>query len=113
MSNYYGEGGGLRAVGELTQDQRAELQRIEAATRSPLFWVWNIGHFVSVPVLGYHGYKRNDSVGWALVWGLFGSIAWPVTVPIAFAQGFGKRKVRTNRRRRRTSRSRRTSRRAA
>jgi hypothetical protein len=69
----------------------------------------------SVGVLGYHGYKRNDSVGWALVWGIFGSVVWPITVPIAFAQGYGKKKrVKSNRRRarRRTSRRRRrTSRR--
>lgn len=71
--------------------------------------LWLAG-LASVPVLGYHGYKRNDSVGWALVWGIFGSIVWPITVPVAFAQGYGKRKVGRNRRRRpRTSR--RTSRR--
>lgn len=39
----------------------------------------------------YHGYKRNDSLGWGLLWGLAGS-ALPVVVPvIALAQGFGKR----------------------
>lgn len=38
----------------------------------------------------YHGYKRNKSVGWALVWGFFGG-AFPIVVPaIAVAQGFGK-----------------------
>jgi hypothetical protein len=40
----------------------------------------------------YHGYKRNQSVGWALAWGLFGAVAPIVAVPIALAQGFGKRK---------------------
>lgn len=38
----------------------------------------------------YHGYKRNDSIGWALGWGLVGSMFWPITVPLMFAQGFGK-----------------------
>lgn len=45
----------------------------------------------ALAALTYHGYKRNDdSIGWGLTWGLLGSLAWPVTVPIAFAQGFGK-----------------------
>jgi hypothetical protein len=39
----------------------------------------------------YHGYKRNDSIGWAIWWSLNGTIFPFVTVPIALAQGFGKR----------------------
>lgn len=73
-----------------------------------------IGGTLSMPALAYHGYKRNDSVGWAFVWGFFGSMVWPVMVPVALAQGFAKPKrgVRRNPRRRRTTRRRRTSRRA-
>lgn len=41
----------------------------------------------------YHGYKRNDSVGWAVAWGLLGGIFPVITPAIALAQGFGKRKV--------------------
>jgi hypothetical protein len=41
---------------------------------------------------GYHGYKRNNSVGWALGWSLLGSLFPIIVLPIAFAQGFGKRK---------------------
>ncbi len=48
--------------------------------------------FASFLALTYHGYKRNDSVGWALVWGILGGIVWPITVPIAVAQGFAKPK---------------------
>lgn len=45
---------------------------------------------VSAGASAYHGYKRNKSVGWALVWGLFGG-SFPIVVPaIALAQGFGK-----------------------
>jgi hypothetical protein len=42
----------------------------------------------------FHGYRRNRSIGWAIVWGLLGGI-FPVFTPtIALAQGFGKpRKV--------------------
>lgn len=39
----------------------------------------------------YHGYKRNESVGWAIGWGLFGSILPFVALPVAYFQGFGKR----------------------
>lgn len=55
----------------------------------------------------YHGYKRNDSVGWALGWGILAGAFPLVTIPIAVAQGFGKRKggLTPNRsRRRRNSR---------
>lgn len=45
---------------------------------------------ISSALSAYHGYKRNDSVGWALWWGLMGSIAPVITPTIAFAQGFGQ-----------------------
>lgn len=40
----------------------------------------------------YHGYRRNDSLGWGLVW--FGSgIIFPlVTSVVSLAQGYGRRK---------------------
>lgn len=40
----------------------------------------------------YHGYRRNQSIGWALWWGLMGSMFPVVTPAIAVAQGFGDRK---------------------
>jgi hypothetical protein len=44
-------------------------------------------------VLGaYHGYKRNSSVGWAFGWSVFGSLVPFLALPVAFAQGFGKKK---------------------
>jgi len=50
----------------------------------------------------YHGYKRNDSVGWALWWGLTAAAFPIITIPIALAQGFGKKKgMMPNKRRRR------------
>lgn len=46
---------------------------------------------VSSAASAYHGYKRNDSVGWAVAWGLLGA-AFPVITPVvAVAQGYGKR----------------------
>lgn len=41
----------------------------------------------------YHGYKRNNgSIGWAIGWAVLGGAFWPVTIPVALAQGFGKPK---------------------
>ncbi len=40
--------------------------------------------------LAYHGYKRTRSVGWAVGWAILGGMFWPIAVPIAVAQGFGK-----------------------
>lgn len=45
-------------------------------------------------VLGaYHGYKRNNSVGWAIGWALLGGVFPFITVPLSVAQGFGKKKA--------------------
>ncbi len=45
---------------------------------------------VAAAACAYHGYKRNDSAGWAVGWALFGSLAPFLALPIALAQGFGK-----------------------
>lgn len=54
--------------------------------------VWALLSTASMAASAYHGYKRNESIGWAVGWGLLGGL-FPVIVPtIAVAQGFGKRK---------------------
>jgi hypothetical protein len=81
---------------------------------TPLQSALYLAALASMGVLGYHGYKRNDSVGWAVVWGLFGSMVWPITVPVAFAQGYAKpARMKRNRRRSPSRPRRRTSRRPA
>jgi len=57
---------------------------------------WKVTYPVLILASGaaslYHGYKRNNSLGWGLAWWLMGS-AFPVITPtVAVAQGFGKRK---------------------
>ena len=54
--------------------------------------VWGIASTVSMAASAYHGYKRNNSVGWALGWGLLGGTFPVITPVIALAQGFGKKK---------------------
>lgn len=55
--------------------------------------VWAVASVLSTALSAYHGYKRNESVGWAVVWGLLGGIFPVITPVIAYAQGFGERKV--------------------
>jgi hypothetical protein len=57
----------------------------------------------SMAASAFHGYRRNESVGWALWWGFAGAVAPIITPVIAVAQGFGKPKrggLTPNRRRR-------------
>lgn len=49
---------------------------------------------VSGALMAYHGYKRTGSVGWAFGWSIFGALMAPLAVPVALAQGFGKRKTK-------------------
>ena len=39
----------------------------------------------------YHGYKRTESLGWTLGWALLGGLFPIITIPVALAQGFGRR----------------------
>ncbi len=55
---------------------------------------WGLVVAVSSAASAWHGYKRNDSVGWALWWGLMGGVAPILTPVIGAAQGWGKRKRR-------------------
>lgn len=59
---------------------------------SPSAIFWGLLATAAAGASAYHGYKRNDSLGWAIVWGLLGGIAPVITVPVALAQGFGHRK---------------------
>lgn len=46
----------------------------------------------SAILLTYHGYKRTNSVLWAMIYGLAGRVVPLVSVPVALAQGLGKKK---------------------
>lgn len=107
---YYGPGGGLFAAAGLGQQTATA---VPAATTSastsisisqPVRTAMYVAGTASVFALAYHGYKRNNSVGWALVWGILGGAFWPLGVPIAVAQGFGKAARATRNRRRKRSR---------
>jgi hypothetical protein len=40
----------------------------------------------------YHGYRRDNSVGWAIWWAAMGGLFPVITTAIAVAQGFGQRR---------------------
>lgn len=54
--------------------------------------IWSAASLAGTVMGAYHGYKRNDSVGWAIVWALLGGIAPIITIPVSIAQGFGEPK---------------------
>ena len=122
MSGYYnGTGLGLGQLGAAADGVPATSPLTTLGQNGASWWdaagpiqkTMYVAGLAAVPTLAYHGYKRNDSVGWALVWGIFGSWVWPITVPVAFAQGYAKLKVKKNRRRSPSRPRRRTSRRPA
>lgn len=55
-------------------------------------WIWGALSIASAAVSGYHGYRRNKSIGWGITWFALGSIFPVITPTIALAQGFGKPK---------------------
>jgi len=64
---------------------------VEASpVRRNLVRAWALLGVAGAAIGAYHGYKRNDSVGWAIGWSLLGSIAPVIVIPVAIAQGFPK-----------------------
>lgn len=96
-----GSGTALQPVPTMSQQ---EVGRIATTT----MLVWGGIVVASSGASAFHGYRRSrGSVGSAVGWGLLGALFPIITPAVALAQGFGKPKVKSNRRRRRTSRRRR------
>lgn len=55
--------------------------------------LWAVLSTASAALSGYHGYKRNNSLGWGIAWFALGGLFPIITPTVAFAQGFGKRKA--------------------
>ena len=67
----------------------------ESASKVSKLQAANMALSYGSSILGiYHGYKRNDSIGWAIGWGFVGAF-WPIALPVMFAQGFGKPAFKT------------------
>lgn len=54
--------------------------------------IYGVLSTISMAASVYHGYRRNNSLRWALGWGLLGGLFPVITPTIALAQGFGKPK---------------------
>ena len=65
-------------VGQLSNDQATAF--------------WQIASAASIGLSAYHGYRRNDSLGWGIAWGLLGGLFPIITPAIAFAEGYAVRK---------------------
>lgn len=86
-----GLGATVRVLGDDGFAQQEETTTQHPLAR-PLKVAWALASVAGAAAGAYHGYRRNDSVGWALVWAFCGSVAPIITVPIALAQGFGEEK---------------------
>ena len=54
--------------------------------------IFGILSTASAAVSGYHGYKRNDSLGWGIAWFVLGGLFPVLTPTIAFDEGYAKPK---------------------
>ena len=89
----------VAASGEATTLQNAldRLKRNAEAFRAGDFTVsktattiWGVLATLSAAASGYHGYRRNNSLGWGIGWFVLGSLFPVITPTVALAQGFGK-----------------------
>jgi hypothetical protein len=100
-TDYYSPQGGLniRSLGQAADSITDSGARGALITPQQLY-IWRVLSIASSGLGAFHGYRRNNSVAWAVGWAILGGM-FPVIVPaIAFAQGFGKPAVNRNRRRR-------------
>lgn len=70
----------------------AGLQLAQAKVRIPWSTVGGALTVASAALSAYHGYRRNQSIGWGLWWFIMGTL-FPIVVPVlAVSQGFGQPK---------------------
>jgi hypothetical protein len=74
----------------LTMPPVQAIRALGNPSTDPVWQVYAGLSLLSAGASAYHGYKRNDSVGWALWWGFWGGVFPIVTPAIALAQGFGE-----------------------
>ena len=65
---------------------------LNAAGRFKMSTFWGVASLVSGAASAFHGYRRNQSIGWGAWWFVMGTIFPVITPAIGAAQGFGKRK---------------------
>lgn len=94
---FYGVGADEATAAPTTIDETVIEAEPEAPPATEYETLYQSRLYTAIEMAGavigtYHGYKRNNSVGWALVWGVLGGMVPIFTIPIALAQGLGKKK---------------------
>lgn len=85
-----GLGLSVRHLGEGDQ----VVSNVNSGLSKTLIAVHAVASIAGATIGAYHGYRRNDSIGWAIGWSLIGSLVPYIVLPVAFAQGLGERKRR-------------------
>lgn len=70
--------------------QSSPVTRTTSVVLAPMAPVLGLIGLASVGLSTFHGYRRNQSVPWAVGWGIMGAVFPVITPAIAFAQGFGE-----------------------
>lgn len=70
---------------------KKDVQDVIGAIPEALQEVYPVLSAAGVAAGAYHGFKRNNSVGWAIGWALLGGLFPFITIPVSLAQGFGKK----------------------
>lgn len=87
--HHIGDDGSIAA----TNPDPAVVQLAPPESSSSSFGFMDVLRMAVVGAAAYHGYKRNQSVGWAVAWGLASQLNAPITIGVALAQGFSQRKA--------------------
>ncbi len=89
-----GLGATVRVLGDtpLTPAPVQQFSDNTSPLRRTLAITYALAGVAGTAIGAYHGYKRNDSVGWAIGWALLGGLFPVVVIPVAYAQGIGERK---------------------
>lgn len=74
---------GLRALGEATEEGRVSPTALA---------VFSLLSLAGATTGAYHGYKRNNSLGWAVAWFFLGGWFPLLSIPVSLAQGYAKPK---------------------
>jgi hypothetical protein len=74
----------------VSRDVRVGAPQTTTADSSLPAW-WEMLSIAGGAVGAYHGWKRDESIGWAIGWGVLGVLFPVIVIPVALAQGIGKK----------------------
>lgn len=83
----------LIANGVASNNVSSALASLATQSKFKGSWIWGVLSIASGALSGYHGYRRNKSIGWGITWFALGTIFPVITPTIALAEGFAKPKA--------------------